>query len=533
MGENSVDSSDREGFIRRRCIAAVLALATVFYAVFIARTSFVVDGERYFTLFDDAMISMRYGANLAGGHGLVWNPGEAPVEGYTNFLWTLWMAGVHFLPLAQSKFSLVIMLTGSLILIANALVIRRIAERLAPGSVLASIGAVTLVAFHYALIFWTLRGMEVGLLVLLTDLAILLYLQLVERFESRTLGLLAGVLALSLLVRMDALVCFLVIWFFVVLTAPARARLTCVAIALGSALAALGGQLAFRLAYYGEWLPNTYYLKMTAGGLGERVTRGLEVFETTFEKRLYPIAVILALSLAVIWRKDRRWLARPELFVLPAVFLAQVSYSIYVGGDAWEWMGYANRYVTVGVSALLVFTIVVLARAAQLLGPRPAVRRAAVALLLAIGLVMNLSPLSKWVRGNAIHAEDDATQVRMALNLRTSTEPDATLAVVCAGSVPYFVERSCIDLLGKNDPVIAKGTPVANEPLYPGHNFWNYEHSLGVLRPEVIVQLWKTTPKDLEYIRSLGYERQREGHYLLRPDGEQGEVEGFGAPGPH
>ena len=42
---------------------------------------------------DDAFISFRYAANLAEGHGLVFNPGER-VEGYTNFLWTLIFAPV-------------------------------------------------------------------------------------------------------------------------------------------------------------------------------------------------------------------------------------------------------------------------------------------------------------------------------------------------------------------------------------------------------------------------------------------------------
>jgi predicted membrane-bound dolichyl-phosphate-mannose-protein mannosyltransferase len=41
---------------------------------------------------DDAFISFRYAANLIGGDGLVYNPGE-PVEGYTNFLWTVLLAG--------------------------------------------------------------------------------------------------------------------------------------------------------------------------------------------------------------------------------------------------------------------------------------------------------------------------------------------------------------------------------------------------------------------------------------------------------
>ena len=42
---------------------------------------------------DDAFISFRYAENMAAGHGLVWNAGEDPVEGYTNFSWTVLIAG--------------------------------------------------------------------------------------------------------------------------------------------------------------------------------------------------------------------------------------------------------------------------------------------------------------------------------------------------------------------------------------------------------------------------------------------------------
>jgi hypothetical protein len=41
---------------------------------------------------DDAYISLRYADHLARGWGLSWNPGQDPVEGYSNFLWVLWMA---------------------------------------------------------------------------------------------------------------------------------------------------------------------------------------------------------------------------------------------------------------------------------------------------------------------------------------------------------------------------------------------------------------------------------------------------------
>ena len=44
---------------------------------------------------DDAFISFRYAANLARGDGLVFNPGMPPVEGYTNFLWTVLFCALH------------------------------------------------------------------------------------------------------------------------------------------------------------------------------------------------------------------------------------------------------------------------------------------------------------------------------------------------------------------------------------------------------------------------------------------------------
>ena len=45
----------------------------------------------YLGLFEDAFISFRYAVNLAAGKGLVFNPGE-PVWGYSNFLWTVFLA---------------------------------------------------------------------------------------------------------------------------------------------------------------------------------------------------------------------------------------------------------------------------------------------------------------------------------------------------------------------------------------------------------------------------------------------------------
>ena len=74
-------------------LAFVLAAQTLAGAHYISRTAIPDGDQQVFVLWDDAMISMRYARNLANGHGLVWNPGEEAVQGYTNLGQTLVMAG--------------------------------------------------------------------------------------------------------------------------------------------------------------------------------------------------------------------------------------------------------------------------------------------------------------------------------------------------------------------------------------------------------------------------------------------------------
>ena len=66
----------------------------------IYRSSFVVGGTRYFSLFDDAMISMVYAKNFVEGFGLNWARFGPPVEGFTHPLWMFAMIPVNALPLA-------------------------------------------------------------------------------------------------------------------------------------------------------------------------------------------------------------------------------------------------------------------------------------------------------------------------------------------------------------------------------------------------------------------------------------------------
>jgi hypothetical protein len=128
--------------------STVIAGFVVYACLFIYRTSFVVGQERYFSLFDDAMISMRYARNLAHGYGLVWNPGGERIEGYTNPLWVLYMAAVHLMPLPPSKTSLIVQITAAVLLVVNLVLVRRIARTVSNGSEAVAFGGVVLTACY-------------------------------------------------------------------------------------------------------------------------------------------------------------------------------------------------------------------------------------------------------------------------------------------------------------------------------------------------------------------------------------------------
>ncbi len=60
----------------RVVVLVVLALVYIAWAVvFIARSSTLASGGRYFCLFDDAMVSLRYAWNFAHGNGNPIPPG--------------------------------------------------------------------------------------------------------------------------------------------------------------------------------------------------------------------------------------------------------------------------------------------------------------------------------------------------------------------------------------------------------------------------------------------------------------------------
>jgi hypothetical protein len=316
---------------------------TIYAALYIYRNSVVVEGQRYFVLFDDAMVSMRYARNLVNGEGLVWNPGER-VEGFTNPLWVFFMAVVHLLPLSDKFISLPVQIAGVLFFIACLYFTLKIAEEIRPDAAVPLL-AVGLTAFYAQLSTWNLLGMEVSGLLPIATAAVWMAIKVLK--EGRFSPWLYLLLGVGTLVRMDMAVLFLAILVFMSVFDAAN-RQKHLLWGIGLLVVFSGGQTLLRHWYYGEWLPNTYYLKVTGAPVWLMVKNGLYVF-LKFVWRFNPVLFTLPFIYALTWRTASTWREKSVVLLLAWVFVSFCAYSIYVGGDSWESKGGANRFIATGL----------------------------------------------------------------------------------------------------------------------------------------------------------------------------------------
>lgn len=123
-----------------------LALALRTMALVVAAWPFTVD---------DTFITLRYAKHLATGQGLVWNLGEPPVEGYSNFTFVLLGAVAYALGLDPV---LSLKIVGVLALVLNALLIYTLA-RFWVGLVPA-LCPVALYLSLFGPVWWSVSGLE-------------------------------------------------------------------------------------------------------------------------------------------------------------------------------------------------------------------------------------------------------------------------------------------------------------------------------------------------------------------------------------
>lgn len=424
--------------LNRRIIApiifAAIAVALIGYAV-----RMVADFPHW--LVDDAFILFRYAENLVGAGELNWNPGDNPTEGYTGLTLILLIA-------SAMKFGV------SPIVAAHAV----------------GIGAFFACA---VIIVLTLRGFNLGSIT-----ALALFLAAPFMYAHAWSGLETTLFCASILLALYAFThrrgrLFIVSLILLSLTRPEGALLALILLALYRPFSLKRSlwyivpcaiYFIWRFAYYGQLLPNTYYVKSASVGLQKENLTMMRRFASTF----LPIPALLAL-IFVRWSTVRKHLS----LIIGVTAFSLVMLSVYATSELI--MTFSYRFL------VPLYAIAVIAVGAILARTPLSFRSAAIVIAVLVPWIVR----SGKERRLKEYRDYCSTHYKMLRDehIAAGTFIDTILpAEECiivhsdAGAIPYYAKRKTIDFGGLNDEFLAR-----SDSSIAGIVDYFYSHNAGAL----------------------------------------------------
>jgi hypothetical protein len=431
--------------------------------------------RRYFPfLSDDALISLRYARRLLDGHGLTWTDGPR-VEGYSNLLWVLLTAMPGFAGVDLIAAARALGIAG--MLLALGAVAGWYGTRGTPrvGWFPATVGQWFLAA-GAPIAVWAIGGLEAPLVAALLAFAIPLGFAVLDAVDPprRTVATLSMVLGLLCLTRPDG----------PIFSAAAAAALLIMrrSVALAARVLIMpallsAAQLAFRLAYYGELVPNTALVKIaptTARWIfgWEYVAGGVAA--------LAPFSWMAIASMIVLLGPAR---TRGRALFLGAPAVAWTAYLVFIGGDIFP----AYRHF-VPLMVIFAFALAEGAREiAERLAARPLYLYAVVLVIVALFPTYAQRQNTDKHSVRAIRERWEWQGKEVALLLKRAFERQRPLlAVTAAGCLPYWSELPSLDMLGLNDYYLPRHPPADMGTGFLGHELGDAAYVLD-REPDMIV----------------------------------------------
>jgi hypothetical protein len=388
---------------------------------------------------EDAAILMRYSRHLAAGHGIVWNVGEPPVDGATDFLFMVLLAALHAAGASLESSARVLDLSAHAATVA---VVYLGARRLFAASRSAAVVSAAFVAAGPALAY-SEACFGTPVFALTVAAAWCAAARAAQGGAGGAWAFAASALAMGLARPEGALLAVFMLAAVAWARGPREAGT-----ALRAFVILFGGlglaYFLWRWWYFGHPLPTPFYKK--GGGVlhwGTLRRSFRNVYELTFP-------FLLAWPIGLAFARTRR---QAVVSLLPVVSFAAMW--VLLSDET----NYLKRF------RYPVVPIVMMSWPPLLAGVRsrlpPAARRAAAAAAVAIACAL-------LVRHHRAFAPPDRPRSGlqdMAVRLRGFGAGRYTMAVTESGLLPFYSEWRALDAWGLNDTWIARNGGVTEEYL--------------------------------------------------------------------
>jgi len=439
---------------------------------------------------EDAAILMRYSQNLANGHGIVWNIGEAPVDGGTDFLYMVSIAALNKLGLSLES-SVLFLCAGSffLLIIIIYFATKVLSREHKLSRVLAVISGFWIVVgpgmyyteFYYGVNFFTL-------FVCLSWLFAILLVK--KQTHLRSIGFAVSALATGL-IRPEGVIIVCAMLFAVILLRGWKGKrkvldprgITESKMILVYFILIFGilGSIYFiwRWNYFGYPLPNPFYKK---GGGTLHIFSLLASFSNVI---LFSFPFIPIYIAGILFLKDKKLIIFPLIpisvftlmwillsnemnqmgrFQYPIVPVVLLSYPLILTGILNESKNGSKDEGKEKKSYLEM----ALSKARRISGPKWKLEKPPALLTIFILFIL----ISVVILPYGIHSGKHFYYQRfsegpyeVALILNDYSDKDYTLAVTEAGLLPLYSNWRTVDMWGLNDKRIAHEGIVSSEYL--------------------------------------------------------------------
>jgi arabinofuranosyltransferase len=395
---------------------------------------------------DDLYITFTYARNFAHGLGFsIWNIGEPPVEGSTSTIWMILLAAGIKLGVSPYLLSYLLSSLSFFGIVALFVVARYRSAQGLPSAYKAIPPGVLktspLLLLTYLPIAWyAATGMESTFFAFLLTALLLAPLLASNQYQTALQSTLSILLVLT---RPEGLLLAPLICGYFFLCSETR-RLEnsfplIAAVCTGIALT------LFRLAWFGEIFPNTYYAKAAGAPLHHLYWGARNL--SRFFAYTFPAWLIIVWGMIYAWRK--KVLSRLEQFLIVLVFI-YIAYTLKSGGDPESAFPLWRHFVHIAAIWLMLA-----ACAIERLSASQSRRR----LLIAAFIVLTQATLCvKYISGQLINfpSYTEAGPETEFFDFIHTVSDDSTIAAVSyAGHWSWYFQGKVIDLLGLNDKHIA------------------------------------------------------------------------------
>ncbi|MGP8023474.1 MAG: hypothetical protein ACLQG5_13865 [Methanobacterium sp.] len=419
---------------------------------------------------DDAFISFRYSEHLISGFGLVWNIGQSPVEGYSNFLWVL-MIAVLFLfklnPIVSTKVMGLLSVFGIIVLfwfISNDFFKNKKNKYIA-----FSVSTVFLLINPYTAIH-AVSGLETMFYAFLLLGVVYSTWKIITFTNSKFIWVFAFLALLLSLTRPEGILISVALIFSIIYISYKKnnnlINLTSFLPVLIVYLIPIISYQVFRILYFHELFPLPFLVKIIYG-----YTNPMESLYALIY--IIPFIIIVLISLhfrnQMVLRQEnqRKNDFRYFLLILSVAFLfASIAY-IYTPiidyGQRFFYPSFVMIYAAFGIAISILFNELVKNKPNLKLENKNKIIFSVILVVLLVFANFNGISDFKEIHGFGVILEKSNIPIGKALS--PFADDNYTIASIDAGAVPYYSGWNDLDLGGLNDKFIAQNGYISTDYL--------------------------------------------------------------------